>query len=70
MIASSTYGLTREGQSALIMLELTRPSSKARTWVGWLEYLHSSGRWISVDPNSWAQGMIALQPDDWDDDQG
>lgn len=68
VIADGTYGLTREGQSALIMLELTRPNSKARTWVGWLELLHSRGQWISVDPNRWAQGMIALRSDDLDDD--
>jgi len=64
VITNGTYGLTREGQSALIMLELTRPNSKARTWVGWLELLHSRGQWISADPDRWAQGVIALRPED------
>ncbi len=68
VIADGTYGLTREGQSALIMLELTRPNSKARTWVGWLELLHCRGEWISVDPNRWAHGMIALRADDLNSD--
>jgi len=68
IVASGTYGLTREGQSALIMLELTRPQCPVRTWVGWLELLHSRGQWISVDPNRWADGVIVTLPDRTDDD--
>jgi len=57
-IEKDDYGLTREGQAALIMLELTRPRSGMRTSINWLEYLHSYGRWITVDPNQWASGII------------
>lgn len=52
------YVLTREGQASLIMLELTRPRSGVLTHLGWLEYLHSTNRWVSVDPNQWASGII------------
>lgn len=52
------YGLTREGQAALIMLELTRPRSGVATSAGWLRDLQSEGRWITVDPNRWASGEI------------
>ena len=58
LLEKNDYGLTREGQAALIMLELTRPRSGVRTSAGWLEHLHSGGRWITVDPNRWASGII------------
>jgi hypothetical protein len=65
VIEGSDYVLTREGQAALIMLELTRPRSGVLTAVGWLEHLNTSGRWISVDPNRWAAGIIvAAEGDD------
>lgn len=66
VLAKHGYVLTREGQAALIMLELTRPHSGVLTGVGWLEYLRSTDRWVSVDPNQWASGIIVAS--DGDDD--
>lgn len=63
-VEKGAYGLTREGQSALIMLELTRRHSRVLTSVGWLEYLNSTQRWISVEPNKWATGVIVILDDD------
>lgn len=59
MVDPGTYVLTREGQAALIMLEVTRRGSGVLASVGWLEHLHKNGRWITVDPNRWATGIIA-----------
>lgn len=64
LVEKDRYGLTREGQAALIMLELTRPRSGVSTSVRWLEYLHSGGRWITVDPNQWAAGIIVASEGD------
>ncbi len=58
------YVLSREGQSALIMLELTRPRSGILTHTGWLEFLHSYNRWFSVDANLWASGIIVASDGD------
>lgn len=52
------YVLTREGQAALIMLEVTRKGSGVATSIGWLEWIHRRGRWITVEPNRWATGLI------------
>lgn len=61
LIDRGDYGLTREGQAALIMLELTRPRSGVLTSVRWLIYGIKQGKWISVDPNRWANGIIAIE---------
>ena len=52
------YVLTREGQAALIMLEVTRKGSGISAGIGWLEWIHHRGRWITVEPNRWATGLI------------
>lgn len=67
VIEGKDYVLTREGQAALIMLELTRMRSSIPTSVGWLEYLHTRGHWISVDPNRWAAGIIVASDGTNDD---
>ncbi len=69
VIAKHDYVLTREGQAALIMLELTRPQSGIATSVGWLEYLHSTNRWVTVEPNLWASGIIVASDGDEDEDE-
>lgn len=66
VIDRQDYVLTREGQAALIMLELTRPGSGIATHVGWLEFLHSYNRWPSVDPNQWASGIIVASDENDD----
>lgn len=58
MADPGAYVLTREGQAALIMLEVTRKTSGVSTGIGWLEWIHRRGRWITVDPNRWATGLI------------
>lgn len=58
MTDPGAYVLTREGQAALIMLEVTRKGSEVLASVGWLEFLHKRGKWITVDPNRWATGFI------------
>lgn len=68
VIAKHGYVLTREGQAVLIMLELTRPRSGVLTGVGWLEYLRSTDRWVTVDPNQWASGIIVASDGDQDND--
>ncbi len=45
-------------------LEVTRPRSGVLTHVGWLEFLHSYNRWLSVDPNLWASGIIVASDGD------
>lgn len=44
MTDPGAYVLTREGQAALIMLEVMRKGSGVLSGVGWLEYLHKQGR--------------------------
>ncbi|MFM9975511.1 MAG: hypothetical protein ACKVON_13175 [Beijerinckiaceae bacterium] len=58
MADPGAYVLTREGQAALIMLEVTRKGSGISTGIGMLEWIHRQGRWLTVDSNRWATGLI------------
>lgn len=65
VIDNGDYILNREGQAALIMLELTRRRSGVSTHASWLRHMHEHDNWITVDPNRWASGIIvALELDE------
>ncbi|MBR0553757.1 hypothetical protein [Stakelama marina] len=57
-IEKDVFGLTREGQSALIMLELTRRTSPTFIYTQGLFDDQRENRWTTVDPNRWATGLL------------
>ena len=64
LLDKSVLGLTREGQSALIMLELTRRGSGIDFDPNKLRHQQEQDKWITVDPSRWATGLLVTNTDD------